>query len=70
MFEQVWGPGSLDCVKDVSGTYERIARAIAAYERAGGDFAGLVASLNAPPPAVTLDETDEEGDSEVSIGFP
>ena len=33
LFEQVWGPGSLDCVKDVAGTYERIARSIAAYER-------------------------------------
>jgi cytochrome c peroxidase len=33
LFEQVWGPGSLDCVKDVPGTYERIARSIAAYER-------------------------------------
>jgi cytochrome c peroxidase len=33
LFEEVWGPGSLDCVKNVSGTYERIARSIAAYER-------------------------------------
>lgn len=33
LFEQVWGPGSLDCVKDVKGTYERIARSVAAYER-------------------------------------
>jgi len=33
LFEQVWGPGSLDCVKDIAGTYERIARSIAAYER-------------------------------------
>ena len=33
LFEQVWGAGSLDCVKDVAGTYERIARSIAAYER-------------------------------------
>ncbi len=32
-FEEVWGPGSLDFVDDVEGTYERIARAIAAYER-------------------------------------
>ncbi len=32
LFEEVWGPGSLDCVKDVSGTYERIARSISAYE--------------------------------------
>jgi cytochrome c peroxidase len=32
-FRQVWGPGSLDCVKDVKGTLERIARSIAAYER-------------------------------------
>ncbi len=33
LFEEVWGPGSLDCVKDVAGAYERIARSIAAYER-------------------------------------
>lgn len=33
LFEDVWGPGTLDCVKDVAGTYERIARSIAAYER-------------------------------------
>jgi cytochrome c peroxidase len=33
LFREVWGPDSLDCVKDVEGTYERIARAIAAYER-------------------------------------
>lgn len=32
LFEEVWGPGSLDFVKDVSGTYEKIARSIAAYE--------------------------------------
>jgi cytochrome c peroxidase len=33
LFEQVWGPGSLDFVNDVAGTYERIGRSIAAYER-------------------------------------
>ena len=33
LFEEVWGPGSLDCVKDVEATYERIASSIAAYER-------------------------------------
>ncbi|HPM23643.1 MAG TPA: cytochrome c peroxidase [Phycisphaerae bacterium] len=33
LFEEVWGPGSLDPVKDVAGTYERIARSVAAYER-------------------------------------
>ena len=33
LFVQVWGTGSLDCVKDVAGSYERIARSIAAYER-------------------------------------
>jgi cytochrome c peroxidase len=33
LFEAVWGSGSLDCVKDVGATYERIARSIAAYER-------------------------------------
>ncbi|WP_026842037.1 cytochrome-c peroxidase [Citrifermentans bremense] len=32
-FEEVWGAGSLDCVKDVDGTYQRIGRSIAAYER-------------------------------------
>jgi cytochrome c peroxidase len=33
LFEEVWGPGSLDFVKDVEGTYERIGRSIAAYEK-------------------------------------
>jgi cytochrome c peroxidase len=33
LFEQVWGKGSLDAVKDVQGTYIKIARSIAAYER-------------------------------------
>jgi cytochrome c peroxidase len=33
LFEEVWGKGSLDCVKDVDETYELIARSIAAYER-------------------------------------
>ena len=32
-FEQVWGAGSLDCARDVMGVYERIGRAVAAYER-------------------------------------
>jgi len=33
LFTTVWGPGSLDCMGDVVGTYERIARSISAYER-------------------------------------
>jgi cytochrome c peroxidase len=33
LFVSVWGPGSLDDKKDVAGTYERIGRSIAAYER-------------------------------------
>jgi cytochrome c peroxidase len=33
LFEQVWGSGSLDAVDDVEGTYIRIGRSIAAYER-------------------------------------
>lgn len=33
LFEQVWGTGSLDPVKDVAGTYEKIARSISAYEK-------------------------------------
>jgi len=32
LFEEVWGTGSLD-LKDVYGTYERIARSISAYEK-------------------------------------
>ena len=34
LFEQVWGKGSLDCDKNVSATYDRIGKSIAAYERA------------------------------------
>lgn len=33
LFEEVWGPGSLDWKHDVEGTYERIARSISAYEK-------------------------------------
>jgi cytochrome c peroxidase len=33
LFEQVWGKGSLDCGKNVSVTYDRVAKSIAAYER-------------------------------------
>ena len=33
LFEQVWGPGSLDWVRNAPLMYERIARSIAAYER-------------------------------------
>lgn len=44
-------------------------QAIADYEAAGGDFAALCAQLNALPPALELDETDEAGDSEVSIFY-
>ena len=33
LFVEVWGPGSLDCVKDANGVYERITRSIAAYEK-------------------------------------
>lgn len=32
LFKEVYGPNSLNFVKDVEGTYDRIARAIAAYE--------------------------------------
>ena len=33
LFEEVWGPDSLDAVKGTEGMYERIVEAIAAYER-------------------------------------
>jgi cytochrome c peroxidase len=33
LFEEVWGPGSLNCAKDPGGVYERIGRSVAAYER-------------------------------------
>jgi cytochrome c peroxidase len=33
LFEQVWGPGSLDCVNDLEGTYNRIGLSIADYEK-------------------------------------
>ncbi|OGO56226.1 MAG: hypothetical protein A2V85_09515 [Chloroflexi bacterium RBG_16_72_14] len=32
LFERVWRPGSIDVANDVDGTFERIARSIAAYE--------------------------------------
>jgi cytochrome c peroxidase len=33
LFEEIWGPGALDCAKDPDGAYVRIAQSIAAYER-------------------------------------
>jgi cytochrome c peroxidase len=33
LFERVWGDGALDCGKNVSATFDRIARSVAAYER-------------------------------------
>lgn len=42
--------------------------AIAQYETKGGNFQTLLKQLNAPPPVVHLQETDDEGDSEVSFG--
>ena len=35
LFEKVWGKGSLDAATDVHGTYVKIGRSIAAYERSG-----------------------------------
>ena len=33
LFERAWGAGSLDCAKDAEGVYEKIGKAVAAYER-------------------------------------
>ncbi len=33
LFEEVWGAGTLNCVSDVKGVYEKIGRSVAAYER-------------------------------------
>ena len=44
--------------------------AIKDYESRGGDFAALCRELNAPPAPIMLDETDEEGDGEVSLFYP
>ncbi|MFH2052857.1 MAG: cytochrome c peroxidase [bacterium] len=33
LFEEVWGPGSVDPVNDVDGMYEKIARSISAFEQ-------------------------------------
>ena len=33
LFEQAWGSGSLDCAKDAGGVYEKIGKAVAAYEK-------------------------------------
>ncbi len=46
-----------------------VAEAIKDYEAQGGDFAALCRDLNAPPAPVMLDETDGEGDNEVSLFY-
>ena len=33
LFEEVWGAGTLNCARDVSGVYEKIGRSVAVYER-------------------------------------
>jgi D-alanyl-D-alanine carboxypeptidase len=46
---------------------EEYQQAIDDYEKNGGDFLLLCRQLNAPPPVNILDETDDNGDNEVSI---
>lgn len=48
---------------------EEYQNAIIEYEQSGGDFLELCKELNAPPPAVLLDEGDGEGDSEISLFY-
>jgi cytochrome c peroxidase len=33
LFDEVWGPGSLNCAKNTAGVYEMIGKSVAAYER-------------------------------------
>jgi cytochrome c peroxidase len=33
LFEEVWGPGTLDCLNDLEGTYNRVGLSISAYEQ-------------------------------------
>ena len=35
LFEEVWGPGSLDCVRNTAAMYDQIGLSIAAYEDSG-----------------------------------
>ena len=58
-----------DALGSVLSTQESNA-AIKDYESRGGDFAALCRELNAPPAPIMLDETDEEGDGEVSLFYP
>lgn len=61
MFESVYGPGGIDPVKDVMGSYQRIAESIAAYEASAesnaftSKFDAYVAGL------VELTELEAEG---------
>ncbi len=48
---------------------EECQNAITEYSKAGGDFLELCRKLNAPPPAVFLDEGDGEGDGEISLFY-
>ncbi|NLG58205.1 MAG: M15 family metallopeptidase [Clostridiales bacterium] len=48
---------------------QEVRQAIMDYEAVGGDFAALCAQLNALPPPKELAETDEAGDSDVSIFY-
>lgn len=48
---------------------QALSEAIASFEAAGGNFAQYVASLNALPEPVQLAETDENGESDVSLFY-
>ena len=48
---------------------QEVKQAIRDYESSGGDFLALCARLNALPPPKELAETDDAGDSEVSIFY-
>jgi len=78
LFEQVWGPGSLNCAKDVKGVYEKIGRSVAAYERSpeANPFSSRFdkfwdnAKSSAPPKDVTLIKCGSGGGMGGAMGCP
>jgi cytochrome c peroxidase len=71
LFEEVWGPGSLDCGPWLERTYEFIARSIAAYERSAEVnpfsskfdlFWDQATAAGLGVPDITMDNWHEYGD--------
>jgi cytochrome c peroxidase len=63
LFRKVWGPNSLDYVRDVQGSYIRIAQTVAAYERSDevNPFTSKYDYAQEPSSGVSLNDAESRG---------